>query len=162
MQTLSGRLTCWCLDLSQENPEWQSIATPFMTRAMAVRAFDNKLFAIGGIDETAGTTDVVQVFDIAKQAWTKGPAVPCEGGIKAFGCSAIVRAGKLLVSTYDGGIYALNADQSGWEKVHQLESGRFFHQLVPAGDDGFAIIGGANMDEGSLTEVEVFKVKDKE
>ena len=149
------------LDLAQENPEWQSIAAPFQTRALAVRAFDNKLYAIGGIDESDGPTDAVHVFDIKGQTWTTGPAVPCEGGMKAFGCSAIVRSGKLLVSTYDGGIYALNADHSNWEKVHQLETGRFFHQMVPAGEETFAIIGGANMEEGSLTDVEVFAVKDE-
>ena len=149
------------LDLNLENPEWQSIAAPFQTRALAVRAFENKLYAIGGIDESDGPTDAVHVFDIEKQTWTTGPAVPCDGGMKAFGCSAIVRSEKLLVSTYDGGIYAMNSDQSGWEKVHQLETGRFFHQMVPAGEESFAIIGGANMEEGSRTDVEVFSVKNK-
>ena len=149
------------LDMAQENPEWQSVAAPFQTRALAVRAFDNKLYAIGGIDKSDGPTDAVHVFDIENQAWTTGPAVPCEGGMKAFGCSAIVRSGNLLVSTYDGGIYALNSDQSAWDKVHQLQTGRFFHQMVPAGEETFAIIGGANMEAGSLTDVEVFSVKDK-
>ena len=146
------------LDLAAEKPEWESIKAPFETRALAARAFKDKLFVIGGIDGK-GPTKKVHVFDIAENSWSEGPKVPCEGNLKAFGCSAVSVAGHLLVSTYDGGIYRLNAQQSGWEKVHQLESGRFFHQMVPAGDSCFALVGGSHMKHGSRKEVEVYAVK---
>ena len=78
----------------------------------------------------------------------------------AFGCSAVVLKDRLLVSTYEGGIYQMGADHSKWEKVHQLESGRFFHHMIPVGESRFAMVGGANMSEGSFEEIEVFDVID--
>jgi N-acetylneuraminic acid mutarotase len=146
------------LDLSSEKPQWQSIETPFMTRAVAVRAFDNKIFVLGGIEDGGGPTEAVHVYDFENKEWTAGPNIPCEGGMKAFGCSAATVSGHLLVSTYDGGIYRLSDDHAAWEKVHQLDSGRFFHQMLPAGESSFAIVGGAHMKNGSQTEIVVFEV----
>jgi hypothetical protein len=146
------------LDLSSEKPEWQSIEVPFMTRAVAVRAFANKIFVLGGIEDGGGPTEAVHVFDFENEEWSSGPDIPCESGMKAFGCSAATVSGHLLVSTYDGGIYRLSDDKSDWEIVHQLESGRFFHQMLPAGKSSFAIVGGAHMKNGSQTEIAVFEV----
>lgn len=154
------------LDLAQDDPQWNSIPVPFQTRALAVRASGNRLYAIGGIDQSDGPTDRVHVFDVENESWSDGPPVPCEGGMKAFGCSAVVVAGTLLVSTYDGGIYGLDgqpktdlsASTLTWEKLYQLQTGRFFHQMVPVGDSQFAIVGGSHMEHGSRNEVEVFSV----
>ncbi len=146
------------LDMDQPEPKWQSVAVPFKTRALASLAFEDKLYVMGGIQKTGGTTRAVHVFDIQKGTWSEGAEIPCEGSIKAFGCSAVTVAGQLLVSTYDGGIYRIDDQRSGWEKVHQLENGRFFHRMVAAGKSSFAIVGGAHMDHGRLTEVEVFSV----
>ena len=65
-----------------------------------------------------------------------------------------------MASTYDGGIYALNADHSGWAKIHELDDGRFFHQMLPVAENRFALVGGSHMESGSHFEVEVFEVTD--
>lgn len=154
------------LDLEQDQPQWKSVPVPFQTRAMAVSAAGGNLYVIGGIDQADGPTDRVHVFDIENGSWSDGPSVPCEGGMKAFGCSAVVVAGNLIVSTYDGGIYGIDVStevetpvgQRKWEKLYQLQTGRFFHRMVPAGDSRFAIIGGSHMEHGSRNEVEVFSI----
>ena len=148
------------LDLSSENARWQSIEAPFMTRALAVRAFDNRIFAIGGIEAAGGPAEYVHVYDVESGQWESGPDLPCNEGMKGFGCSAVAVGGHFFVSTYDGGIYCLSDDQSSWEKVHQLEMGRFFHQMLPAGPKSFAIVGGSHMKHGNQNEVIVLSVSE--
>jgi hypothetical protein len=147
-------------DLSDLDGQWKKIDAPFKTRAMAVRHHDNKLFAIGGIQESGGPTNLVHVYDLATGKWSQGPEMPTNGPMKAFGCSAVSTQGHLLASTYDGGIYALNADHSGWAKIHELDDGRFFHQMLPVAENRFALVGGSHMESGSHFEVEVFEVTD--
>lgn len=156
----------WCtdgcsLDLSDPNAKWQEIEMPFRTRALAVREYQGKLFAIGGIRERGGTTSDVHLYDLKTKKWTQGPGIPTEGRMKAFGCSAAVVADQLLVSTYDGGIYGLSQNGESWVKVHQLEDGRFFHQMLPLSANRFALVGGAHMEVGKFHEVEVFQVSRK-
>ncbi|MEL7496548.1 MAG: kelch repeat-containing protein [Planctomycetota bacterium] len=152
-------------DLSNADSKWEEIEAPFRTRALAVRAHGDQLVVIGGIQETGGPTGAVHFFDLKTNKWSDGPDVPSEGGMKAFGCSAVSLDENLLVSTYDGGIFQLNAgDQDGeksWSKVHQLEAGRFFHQMLPVGESKFALVGGSHMEHGSHMEVEVYEVVKK-
>ena len=146
------------LDASADKPEWKSVAVPFQNRALAVRTFKDKLFAIGGINED-GTTDEVHVFDLKSQTWSEGPGIPSDSGMLGFGCSATALNGRFLVSTYDG-VYQLSEDQNGWEKIHQLEPGRFFHHMVPIDESSFALVGGTHMKQGRLQKIEVYKVID--
>ena len=146
------------LDTSEKKPEWQRIETPFQNRALAVRVFENKLYAIGGINED-GTTNEVHVFDLKSQAWSVGPEIPSDSGMLAFGCSATSVNGHLLVSTYDG-VYQLSKEQNSWNKIHQLEPGRFFHHMVPMGESRFALIGGAHMKQGRFQNIEVYQLID--
>ena len=146
------------LDANAAEPEWKRVDVPFQNRALAVRAFKDKLFAIGGINED-GTTDEVHVFDLKSQTWSEGPEVPASSGMLAFGCSATPLNGRFLVSTYDG-IYQLSEDQNSWEQIHQLEPGRFFHHMVPVDETSFALVGGTHMKQGRFQKIEVYKVID--
>ena len=154
-------------DLTQPESTWEEIEAPFHSRALAVRAHDDKLVVIGGIQEKGGPTGAVHFFDLKTEKWTEGPDVPApaESRIKAFGCSAVSLGENLLVSTYDGGVYHLTDgkdesknDGKAWSKVHQLDNGRFFHQMLPVGDSKFALVGGSHMQDGSQLEVEVYEV----
>jgi len=83
--------------------------------------------------------------------------------MRAFGCSAVSLGGNLLVSTYGGGIFLLIDDEKGedskaWMKVHQLETGRFFHQMLPVDELKFALVGGSHMEHDSHLEIEVFEI----
>lgn len=150
-------------NLAEPESKWMKIEAPFKTRALAVRAHQGKLVVIGGIQESGGTTNAVHFFDLETQKWATGPDVPTEDGIKAFGCSAVSLGENLLVSTYDGGVFQLcddAKDKSGkaWQKIHELENGRFFHQMMPVGESKFALVGGSHMEHGSHMEVEVYEV----
>lgn len=145
-------------DLTDPNSKWEKIAAPFETRAMAVRPCNGKLIVVGGIENAGGTTNTVHIFDSTSSEWSVGPEVPADGGMKSFGCSAVTLGNQLYVSTYDGGIYELSSDMLSWNKVHQLESGRFFHQMLPVGESRFALVGGSHMQNGSQVEIEVYEV----
>ena len=158
---LNGPKTYWFSTSPNQISDWQKIPAPFRTRALAVRAHGGKLVVVGGIEKEGGPTAAVHILDPATNQWTEGPEVPTEGSIKAFGCSAVSLNGNLLVSTYDGNIFRLSDDGSQWEVAQTLESGRFFHQMIPVSDSRFAIVGGSHMENGSQNEVEVFEVPGK-
>ncbi len=147
------------MDLDDPKGTWESVEAPFRTRALAARIHDGKLYVIGGIKQKGGPTNEVHVFDLASREWSVGPEVPTEGGMKAFGCSAVTVSGQLLVTTYDGGVFRLADSGNDWEKVHDLENGgRFFHQMLPVDDNRFGLFGGSHMEYGSHFEVEIFEV----
>lgn len=147
------------LDLNEPESGWNRIDAPFRTRALAVREYMGQLVVVGGIDEEGGPSEAVNILDLKTNKWMAGPDVPVEGRMRAFGCSAVVLGDHFLVSTYDGEIFRLIEDGKGWEKVHQLENGRFFHQMIPVSESRFALIGGSHMSHGSQLEVEVFELK---
>lgn len=148
-------------DLSKPDAQWQSIAAPFRTRALAVRSHGGKIIAVGGIDEDGGPTAAVHFFDIASQQWSPGPEVPTGGDMKAFGCSAVSLGEHFLISTYDGEVFRLSDDRKSWQQAHQLETGRFFHHMLPVGESQFAMVGGSHMEHGSQQEIEVFQIAPK-
>ena len=150
-------------DLSNPSGQWEKIAVPFKTRALAVEASNNQLVAVGGLKQDGGPTDEVHIYDLKTKKWSEGPAVPAPGRMKAFGCSTTSINGHVLTSTYDGGIYELAKDNGNWVKIHQLDDGRFFHQMLPIAKNRFAIVGGSHMQTGSKFDIEVFQaVSDKE
>ena len=147
-------------DLSKPDSKWESIKAPFETRALSMRHHQGKLVVIGGIQGSVGPTAAVHIYDLETGKWSEGPEVPIEGRMKAFGCDAVSIGGHLLVSTYDGGIFRLSNDAKSWTNIHQLETGRFFHQMLPVGKSQFALVGGSHMEHGSQMEVEVYEVVD--
>ena len=157
--TMKGKeKTEWCenavsIDLSDKDAKWQEIKVPFLRRALSVGFQGDALYAVGGMRQKGGPTTEVMVYDMAKKAWTNGPALPGSGRMAGFGSSCFNVGGKLIVSTYDGSVLQLNSDQSGWEKIHEFETGRFFHRLLPTADDKFILVGGANMESGHLCDV---------
>lgn len=144
-------------DLSTPGGQWEKVDVPFKTRALAVEAHNNQLVVVGGLKEDGGPTDEVYIYDLKTNQWSAGPAVPAVGGMKAFGCSTTAVAGHVLTSTYDGGIYQLAKDNSSWAKIHQLDDGRFFHQMLPISENQFALVGGSHMKTGSHFDIEVFE-----
>lgn len=149
-------------DLSNSDSKWQRVEAPFKTRALAVLSHQGRIVAVGGIQAAGGPTNAVHIYDLKTGKWSKGPAIPTEGKMKAFGCSAVSLGEQLLVSTYDGGIFQLNKEATKWNKVHQLDAGRFFHQMLPIGKTKFALVGGSHMEHGSQMEVEVFEIAEEE
>ena len=152
--------TKWCsdalsIDLSKENANWNTIKVPFQRRALSVGFQGDQLYAVGGMRKKGGPTSEVMVYNIANQTWSSGPELPGASRMEGFGSSCFNVGGRLVVSTYGGEVLQLNDDQSGWEKLYQLETSRFFHRLLPLANDKFMLVGGANMEVGKIFDVEV-------
>lgn len=146
-------------DLKQPENGWASLPEPpFRRRAVALAGFGDRLFVIGGMEEDGSTSRKVDLFDPATQSWSEGPELPDDGRMGGFGCAALATENQLLVTTYGGSLLALAADGKSWEKVHQLESPRFFHRMVSGPEGGILMIGGTNMESGHLLELELIQL----
>lgn len=171
--------TAWSMDLSAEKPEWKQLPTPpFQRRALAVAAFDGKVYVIGGMQETGGPTTRVDIFDPKSGEWTQGASLATEeepaekddgdnhggrfsGGMTGFGASAFATGGRLYTSTINGELQRLSKDGSKWEVIAQTPTARFFHRMLPLDDHRLIVVGGASMAVGKFDEVEVLNVDGK-
>jgi N-acetylneuraminic acid mutarotase len=151
--------TAWSLDLSARKPEWKAIAKPpFERRALAVAAYDNKLYVIGGMEKSGSPTTKTAIFDPETNAWYEGPAIQGEG-MEGFGCSAFATGGRLYVSTIKGNLQRLSKDGKSWEIARKLPTERFFHRMLPVDEGHFVMVAGANMDTGKFDAVEIVSVE---
>ena len=143
----------YSFDLSNPEGQWTELpAPPFQRRAMSLAFDDDKIYVIGGMQKAGGPTRKVDVYNTSTQEWSEGPELPGEQGMEGFGNSAFNIDGSLCVTTYSGMVYSL-ADHSEWKKMGELETGRFFHRLLPIGERKFALVGGANMESGKTFDV---------
>ncbi|MCA9261879.1 MAG: hypothetical protein KDA61_21825, partial [Planctomycetales bacterium] len=60
---------------------------------------------------------------------------------------------RLYVAGMSGELLRLDPDRSGWVAVGKLAKPRFFHQLLPVGDELWAIAGASHA-SGHLADVE--------
>ena len=150
--------TAWSFDLKARSPAWQPLPKPpFTRRALALAAFDGKIYVIGGMQQQGGPTTKVSVFDPETGKWAAGPNLVGEP-MNGFGCSAFAAGGRLYVTTIHGQLQRLNQDGSEWEVVRQLDRPRFFHRMLPVDDQRMILVGGASMKVGRYEEVDVVDV----
>lgn len=140
--------TAWVADLTKSPLEWKPLPKqPFKRRALAAAHHAGRIYAIGGMSETAPSCEV-HFFDIASNSWQPGPDVPpmdgpagSHGGpMNGFGCSAVEANGKLYLSTMDGRVHRLvddsaeknAAEKNGakWSTVGKISVPRYFHRLL--------------------------------
>lgn len=147
--------TVLSMNLAAEKPEWKTVANPpFKRRALAVAAWQGKLYCVGGMLERGSPTTAVTVFDPATNAWSDGP--PLVGnGMEGFGASAFACRDSLYVTTISGSIQRLTTDAKQWEFVGQLNEPRFFHRLLAWQGDKLIAVGGASMEQGKTESVEL-------
>ncbi|MEZ6110734.1 MAG: kelch repeat-containing protein [Pirellulaceae bacterium] len=147
--------TAYLMDLKSETPAWEAIPEPpFQRRAIAAAAHQGKLYVIGGMQEDGGPTTRVDVFDPESGKWTQGPSLQGDP-MNGFGSSAFAVGGKLCVSTLKGDLQRLSDDGKSWTVVRKLDNARFFHRMLPLGDNQLLFVGGANMESGKFDQVEV-------
>lgn len=148
------------LNLEDNEPRWQEIAQPpFERRALSVVAHEDRIFVIGGMNHRGGPTKEVQIYDPKANTWTQGPEIAGQGSMAGFGAASWSVNGKLIVSSYEGDILRLNEDEDGWDKLGSMSESRFFHRLVPIGQDGLVAVGGANMESGKFLNLEVLQLR---
>ncbi len=148
-------------DLAADSGKWESLPKPpFKRRAVSLGFLGDSLYVIGGMQDKGGPTTKVAIFDLEKQVWKEGPNLPGQG-MEGFGSSAFNVGGNLVVSTYGGHVYRLNAGDRQWEKITTMPEGRFSHRLLPISNTHVVLVGGANMESGKTDEIEVVKVSSK-
>ncbi len=148
------------LDLSNPESGWVALPGPqFQRRALALAAFDNKIFAIGGMDRSSGPTRNTSVYDPGTQQWAEGPELLGTQGMVGFGAAAWPVDGKLVVTAYDGSVQVLSSDQQSWIAAGSTEDARFFHRMLPFGEKRLVLVGGANMEIGKFTQPEVIRIE---
>ena len=145
------------LDPAAEAPVWRSIPQPFERRALAVAAAGGKVYAFGGLD-SEGTRRDVHIFDPATETWRQGPEMPSLGGrLKGFGVSAFGVGERIFLSGADGIVHAFDTTTGTWsERMAKLATPRFFHRLLPHGQQ-LVVLGGA-AEEGHLDSLEVLEI----
>lgn len=143
------------LDLAAEKLAWKALPTPpFQRRALALAAWNNKLYCIGGMQQSGGTTTATAVFDPKSQTWCEAPAM-LGSAMDGFGASAFAVRNGLYVTTMSGSIQKLNATGDRWEFAGQLKHPRFFHRQLAWGDSKLIIVGGASMTTGKTLALEL-------
>lgn len=142
-------------DLTRPQGDWRTIAAPkFKRRALSTATQNGLVVAIGGMQPDGEPTQRTALYDPAKDAWSEGPKLP-GGAMEGFGSAAFNIDGRLCVSTASGTLLRLSDDFKMWEKIAQVSPGRFFHRLLPLGDSKAALIGGASMEQGRFSTIDV-------
>lgn len=137
-------------DLDQAKLEWKTTPVPFQVRAFGLVAHADKLYALGGLTPE-GSTDDVQVYDLASRSWSKGPALP-KGNMTIRGA---VWRNVLYANGGDGVIYRLSPDGNEWQTAGALKFPRLFHEIVPS-ERGPLVVGGVPSNGGG-TRVRVIE-----
>ncbi len=127
------------IDLSDDEPRWESFEQPFVRRALAVAAARGKLFVLGGLMEEGGVSSQVDIYDPEADAWSRGPDLPPGN---QFAPSAFGIGDGLYVNGRDGNVYRLDDDGQAWEAIARLGMPRITHRLVPGIEDDLLIVGG--------------------
>jgi N-acetylneuraminic acid mutarotase len=148
--------SAYAVDLSRQPIKWKRLTNPpFERRAVSVGAVNGKIVVVGGIQPNGKVTRDCAVFDPETGKWSDGPKLP-SGEMEGFGTACCTVDGQLYVSTISGRLLQFSNDK--WEQVRKLRSARFFHQMVPARDASLILIGGANMETGKFSSVDVVDV----
>ncbi len=150
--------TALVCDLSKEQPVWEEIAAPpFQRRALSVAAFDGKIYAVGGMEESGSISQRVDCYNPKKNEWTTAPSI-LGSGMDGFGTSAFANQDALVVTTMSGTVQRLAAEGKQWELAGQLAVPRFFHRQIAADNGDMVILGGASMETGKVNSFERFSV----
>lgn len=149
--------TAWSCDLTQPTLTWTALPSPaFERRALSLAAYQGKVYVLGGMQKSNEPSTVVDIYDPATQAWSKGPSLNGVG-LEGFGNSSFAIGDRLIASTMSGSLQQLNVDANRWDIVGQLTHPRFFHRQLPTSDGNLLIVGGASMQTGKTNAIELFK-----
>lgn len=140
------------MDLSAKERKWTTVKVPFERRALALVAFDGKLYAIGGMTSDGAPSTDVAYYDPKSDAWKDGPSVPGEG-MEGFGLSAGVVDGELIATTISGKALRLDKKSDKWVSLGTTPTARFFHRLLPH-EHALLVVGGGNMETGKFQKIE--------
>lgn len=149
--------TVWKANLTKSPITWEAVPSPgFQRRAIAAAAYQGKLYVLGGMTSDNKVTQAVCLFDPKTGAWGEGPSLTGET-MESFGASAFAQHGHLYVTGVKGRILRLSEDGQKWDEVGHLDKGRFFHRLLPLGEDRLVVVGGSSR-AGRILSLELVRV----
>lgn len=152
--------TAWALDISAAEPKWKKIADPpFTRRAVATVAHENKLFVIGGMNEDSRPTKEAEFYDPQTDTWHDAGSIIGNENMAGFGAAGWSINGTLIITSYEGDIERWDDSKQHWVSVGKTKDARFFNRLLPVTAKQLASIGGANMEVGKYTAVEMIHLK---
>lgn len=104
-------------------PRWREKA-PMLTarKSMAVVAYENQIYAMGGETET-GVSDVVEKYDLVSDTWTKLSPMPVplmEINSVVIGGLIYVPGGKTLENKLSDTLYVYDPREDQWNKLAPL------------------------------------------
>ena len=141
-------------DTHEPNAKWEKLPTPpFQRRALAVAAWNNRIWVVGGMDEFADIKRNVFSFDPQTNAWSSAEDLPGDD-MQGFGVSAWGLNSGLYASGTDGVLYRLAQPDREWEQAGKLDTPRFFHRLLPADEKSLLVVAGASLGEGHIQAIE--------
>lgn len=141
--------TAWKIDLKTPDAIWVDLPKPtFLRRALTVSFMDDTLIAIGGIDEVGDISRQVDALDLETGQWRTLPELPGDG-MQGFGATAWNHQGKLYASGSSGVVLQLADDASKWLEAARLADARFFHRLLPAGENRLLALAGHSLSRKS-------------
>ncbi|MCA9238454.1 MAG: DUF1668 domain-containing protein [Planctomycetales bacterium] len=141
-------------DLNDPQSGWRELPNPpFQRRALSVAAVGDRLAVLCGMDEGGSVCKDVFFYDPQQQEWSNGPEFPGDS-FHGFGVSACGVGGDLYACGMEGVVYQLANGSSDWKPVAQTAAPRFFHRLLPAGENQLLVIGGATAEEGHVRSSE--------
>ncbi|HSC85966.1 MAG TPA: hypothetical protein VLC09_01795 [Polyangiaceae bacterium] len=127
----------FALDLAQPQKGWSKLPVPFARRALGLASIGKKLVVVGGMTSEGKPSAAVDIYDTVTKKWSSGPDFPGD----AFGIAVTAKGALIYASGRDGQLKSLSPGKKTWQDVKTLGYGRFFHQLVPVGDD-LVVLGG--------------------
>lgn len=142
------------LDLKHPDQGWRAFEQPFRRRALQAAVYQGKVYVVGGLAEDGSVINAVEVYDPAKQSWSRAAELPGDER-NGFSPGVCTLGNHLYVSMADGIIARLSADGKQWESVARI-SPRIVHRMVPAGEKQLIVLGGAHRGE-NLDAVEAVR-----
>lgn len=143
-----------------DQAKWQSLPIPsFRRRTLAVAAWQNCIWAIGGKDDEGTIQRSVFCYDPQRSYWSEGPELPARAeGLQGYGVAAWGLDSGLYVSGADGALYRLASIYGNWEQVGDLRVQRFCHRLLPEDETSLFALAGSSVSYGPTRSIERIKV----
>ncbi len=137
-----------------DNAKWEKLPEPpFQRRALAVAAWNNRIWVLGGMDEYADIKREVYSYDPQTNTWAKAAELPGDD-MQGFGISAWGLDSGLFASGTDGVLYRLTNVDGQWEQAAELSTPRFFHRILPGGENSLLVVAGASLNDGHMNGIE--------
>jgi len=145
-------------DLGQPERGWKTVPVKVERRAIAMAPWRGKLVVIGGMTPDHEVSEKVEIIDVNTGESTRGPDFPGET-MHGFGVSAWTLGERVFASGNSGAVLRLSDDGKSWEEVARLKTPRFFHRLLPHGQNMLMAVGGASHTIGHLDDIETVVIE---